>query len=319
MAVPTNAQQTFQQIGIREDLHDVITNLAPTETPFFSMIRKGKAKNRSPEWLEDTLATVDPTNANVEGDDAANDAALAPTRMKNYVQLFDKVVQVSSTAQVVDTAGRTNELNYQLAKRGKEIKRDMEARFCGNYASVAGNASTAGQCAGFEAFITTNDSRGVAGADGGYNSGTGLTAAATDGTQRAFTESLLKGVIRTAWAAGGEPDTIILGPTNKQNFSAFAGVATQYRENSGTGMATITASAGIYVSDFGQFKAVPSRFSRDRSALVVQPDVWSVLWLQPVQRTALAKTGHSDRSMLFCEATLKCATEKANAIVADLT
>ena len=186
MAILSNTVQTFQMVGIREDLSDVITNIAPTETPFYSMCRKGKAKNRTPEWQRDTLRNPNPANAVVEGNDSPSAiAAGQPDRLKNIVQLFDETVIVSDTAQVVDAAGRSNELKYQVAKSGKALKRDIEMRIAGNYASVVGNTSTAGQCAGAEAWLTTNVSRGATGANGGYNSGTGLVAAATDGTARA--------------------------------------------------------------------------------------------------------------------------------------
>lgn len=332
MTVPTGTTQTFAMVGIREDLSDIITNIAPTETPFYSMIKKGKCSNRSPEWQKDSLAAPSPTNAVIEGDDPANDALTATSRLKNYVQLFDKVVQVSSTAQAVDTAGRGNELKYQMAKRGKELKRDIEMRITGNYASVAGAAGTAGECGGFESWITTNDSRGATGSDGGFNSGTGLTVIATDGTPRAFTETLLKAVIKSAWDAGGDPSVVMVSGAKKQTASGFAGIATQYRENSGIKQAVILGAAGVYVSDFGEHRIVPNRFigaaaARSptaglydgASALVIDPSKWELKFLQPIKQEPLAKTGHSDRRMLSCECTLVCYDEAANGIVADLS
>ena len=89
MAVPTNTVQTFAGVGIREDLSDAIANIAPTETPFYSMARKGTAKNRSPEWLRDTLRAPNPSNVTVEGDDATGSTTQQPDRLKNYVQLFN--------------------------------------------------------------------------------------------------------------------------------------------------------------------------------------------------------------------------------------
>ncbi len=331
MTVPTNTVQTFAMVGIREDLSDVITNIAPMEVPIYSMAKKGTAKNRTPEWEEDTLAAPDPTNKTIEGDDASNDTTAQPTRPKNVVQLFDKVVQVSSTAQAVETAGRDNELKYQMAKKGKELKRDIEARIAGNYASVLGTASVAGETAGIEAFITTNVSRGATGANGGFNSGTGLIAAATDGTLRVATEALLKDVIASAWINGGDPSIILVGPKMKQKFSGFTGIATQYRENSGQKRATILGAADVYVSDFGEHRIVPSRFNcygtgrtrdatdvNDRTALVLDPSTWSLKYLQPLKQEPLAKTGHSDRRMLSTELTLVCSTEKANGVLADI-
>lgn len=330
MAVAANTVQTFAMVGIREDLSDVITMTDPTEVPFYSGISKKGAKNRTPEWQIDTLAAVNPDNKNVEGDAATNDAGTQPARIKNVVQLFDKVVEVSSTAQAVEAAGRADELAYQVVKRGKELKRDFEARFTGNFASVLGGAATAGECAGVEAYLTSNVSRGAGGANGGYNSGTGLIAAATDGTLREATETLLKGVIQSAWQNGGDPGTIMVNGEMKQKFSGFAGIATQYRDNPGTKAAVIIAAADVYKSDFGLHSIVPNRFmsrgtgrattaaGTNRTALILDMKSWAARFLQPMKTVPLAKNGHSDRKMLYAEVTLECDDERKNGVLADI-
>ena len=310
----------------------VISNISPMDTTFYSTVRKGKCKNRNPEWQKDSLANPDPTNANVEGDDVTADTSQQPTRLKNYVQLFDKVVSVSSTAQAVEAAGREDELKYQVAKRGKEIKRDMEQRFLGNYASVAGAAAVAGQCAGVEAWLTTNVDRGATGANGGFNTGTGLVAAATDGTARAFTETLLKAVLRRIWDAGGDPSIVLLSGTKKQTASTFTGIATQFRDNVQAKPVSILGAAAVYVSDFGELKLVANRYvgaSATRTptnglypgqtALILDTTKWGIEFLQPFKTEQLAKTGHNDKKLLSAEVTLKCWDEAANGAVADLS
>jgi hypothetical protein len=330
MPVPSNTVQTFAMVGIREDLSDVITLTDPTDTPFYSGIAKGSAKNRTPEWQVDTLAAPDPANAAIEGDDPSNDVRTQPVRIRNVVQLFDKIIQVSSTARAVETAGRADELAYQVVKSGKELKRDMEARFTGNFASVLGAAGTAGQAAGAEAYLTTNVSRGATGANGGYNSGTGLIAAATDGTQRTSTEALLKTVIQATWTSGGNPAHIMVNGVQKQTYSGFPGIATQFNALNQSGKNTIVGGIDVYKSDFGIHTIVPNRFmgygtgrtrnttNANRTALVLDMSSWSVNFLQPMKTVDLAKTGHSDRKMIFAEATLECSDEKKNGIVADL-
>ena len=319
MSLPTNTVQTFAMVGIREELTDVITNISPMDVPFYSMCRKGKTKSRNPEWIKDVLASADADNAVVEGYDVTADAGVQPTRLKNYVQLMDKVVSVSTTGQAVESAGRANELKYQVAKKGKELKRDIEARVTGNKASVVGNASTAGKCAGIEAWIETNVSIAGDGAVGGFDTGTGLVDAATDGTQRAFTEAMIKEVVRECWSGGGEPDIIMVGPFNKQVASGFAGIATQYKENSGMRRATILGAADVYVSDFGEHRIVPNRFSRDRTAIALDKDALEIKFLQPFSTTPLAKTGHNDKRLLACEFTLCVKDEAMLGKVADLT
>jgi len=320
MAVPANTVQTFAMRGIREDLSDAISNIDPTETPLYTRIKKGKCDNRTPEWQIDTRRAANPNNATIEGDDADNNAVTATTRLRNVVQLFDGVVQVSSTALAVKTAGRANEMDYQIAKEGEALKRDIDTRISGNYASVLGAAGAAGQMAGFEAWITSNDNRAAGGSEGGYNTGTGLVAAATDAsTPRALTEIIFKAWIRTCWTNGAKIPLIVAGASNKQVISGFAGIAQNTNEVKGSDMVTIVGAADVYVSDYGRHTIVASRNSRDRSVLGVDPAFWEIAFLQPFKREELAKTGHSEREMISCECTLLSKNEKANGAIADLT
>lgn len=316
MTVPTGTTQTYQQIGRREDLSDVIYDISPTEVPFMSSIGRTSTDATYTEWQTDTLAAADGDNAVIEGDDATNDTATATVRLGNYTQLMDKVVQVASSARAVKTAGRKDEFSYQLAKRAKELKRDMETRLTGNYASVAGAAGTARKAAGFEAWIQTNDSRGVGGANTAFTGG--IQAAATDGTQRAFTETLLQDVLQLCWENGGSPSLVMVGGFNKKTASGFDGIATQYNDAANK-KPKIVASADVFVSDFGTVNIVANRFSRSRSALVIDPEFWDVAYLQPFKTEDLAKTGHSDRKMLSVEFTLRSLNEKSSGCVADLT
>ncbi len=316
MSVPSGTTQTYQAIGRREDLTDVIHDVTPTDTPFMSAIGKGSASNTYHEWQTDALAAADGTNKVIEGDDPGNDTMTATVRLGNYTQLMDKVIQVSSSQRASNNAGRGDELSYQLSKRSKEIKRDMEARLTGNYASAAGNASTARECAGFEAWIQTNDDRGASGGNTAFTGG--IQAAATDGTQRAFTEDLLKNVLQLCWENGGDPTMVMVGAFNKKAMSAFTGIADAVRDT-GNKRATIVGAADVYVSDFGQLNIVANRFSRTRSALVVDPSMWKLCYYQRFKTEDLAKTGHSDRKMLSAEFTLEACNEKSSGCIADLT
>jgi hypothetical protein len=315
MTVPTGTTQTYGVVGRREDLTDVIHDVTPTDTPFLTAIEKGSADNTFHEWQTDALAAADGTNKVIEGDDPANDAITATVRLGNYTQLMDKVVQVSSSQRAATNAGRGEELSYQVMKRSKELKRDMEARLTGNYASVAGNSGTARECAGFEAWIQTNYDRGAGGSSTAFSGG--IQAAATDGTQRAYTETLLKNALQLAWTNGGDPTMIMVGAWNKKINSGFSGIADQIRDT-GNKRATIVGAADVYVSDFGQLDIRANRFSRSRSSLIVQPDMWKLCYYQRFNTTDLAKTGHSDRKMLAVEFTLESCNEKSSGVVADL-
>lgn len=316
MAVPSGTYQTYTAIGRREDLTDVIHDISPTKTPFMTNIGRGKAEQKFHEWQTDELAAADGANKVIEGDDVANDTATPTVRLGNYTQLMDKVIGVASSNRVGSKAGRADELSYQRTKRIKELKRDMEARLTGNYASAAGAAGTARECAGFEAWIQTNASRGAGGASTAFAAN--IQAAATDGTQRAFTETQLKEVLREAADSGGEPSMVLMGGFNKQAASAFAGIADQ-RRDTGNKRAVIVGAADVYLSDFGEINMVYSQFSRSRSALVVDPDMWKLCFYQPFKVEDLAKTGHADRQLLSVEFTLESCNEKSSGIVADLS
>lgn len=316
MTVPTGTTQTYGVVGRREDLTDDIHDLSPTDTPFMTAIKKGKATNTYHEWQTDELAAASGTNAVIEGDDPDNETITATVRLGNYTQLSDKVVQIASSQRAANNAGRGDELSYQLMKRSKELKRDMETTLTGNYASVAGGAGTARKSAGFEAWIQTNDSRGSGGSNTAFSAG--IQAAATDGTQRAFIESYLQDVLDSCYTNGGEPDRILVGPFNKRQMSSFSGVADAVRDT-GSKRATIIGAADVYVGDYHTLDITPSRFSRTRSALVVDPSMWKLCYYQPFKQEELAKTGHSDRRMLSVEYTLECCNEKSSGVIADLT
>lgn len=314
MAQPANTFSAYDAIGIREDLSDLIHNIAPTATPFYMMAKKSKATNTYHEWQTDDLAAANASNAVIEGDDAATDASTPTARLGNYTQISRKVPRVTGTVDVVNKAGRGKEFAYQVAKRTKEIKRDIESALLANNARAAGNDSTARELAGVPAWIATNTSAGSGGAD---PTGDG-TDARTDGTQRAFTEAMLKGVLQACWDAGGEPDCLMVGGFNKQVVSGFTGRSA----NGADVMAkegAVYASVDVYHHDFGDVKIVPNRFQRGRDALVLQKDMWSVATLRPLKQEMLAKTGDSMRSQILVEYTLEACNEKSSGIVADLT
>lgn len=326
---------TYGQVGVREDLSDAIYNIAPTETPYTSTVQKGKkASNRVIEWQTDTLATDDGSIAVIEGADATNRTFTATVRLKNHCQIMDRAIIISTTADSVTAAGRAEETGYQVMKRTKELKRHMENRLCGNWASDDGSAATARQCAGFAAWITTNDRRGQAGAtkgtQGGYNSGTGVVAAATDGTNsslRTFTETLLKAAIKACWDEGGEDSIMLMNSGIKQDLSAFQGVATKYNIVDGKVSSNmVVAAVDLYASDFGVKKAVPSRFvggraagvNRDHEVMGIDPKLWSIHNLQPFKVESLAKVGHAERKLLSMEFTQAARNERGNWIITEL-
>lgn len=309
MAIVANTFLTFSAIGNREDLADVIYNISPVDTPFMAAIGKSKASAVLHEWQTDALAAA-AANAQLEGDEVAFAAVTPTVRLGNRCQISRKEAIVSGTQDTaVDKAGRAREMTYQLMKRSKELRRDMETVLTQNQAPVTGNSTTARQLRPLCGWYATNDSRGAGGADGT------TSAAATDGTQRALTEALLKGVLQLCWTAGGDPNLVMVGPFNKTVISGFTGNVTKYQDTSNQ---KLSANIDVYRSDFGTHRIVANRFSRDRDAHVLDTSMWALATLRSPKTTDLAKTGDAEKAMVITEYTLEARNEAASGIVADL-
>ena len=317
MAIVTNTFTTFDAKGIREDLSNIITNIAPEETPYMSNIGRESISNSLFEWQTDTLASA-AANKQLEGDDVTSfDSVTATVRLQNYAQISRKTIVLSATEETVNKAGRRSELAYQIAKRSAELKRDQEFTMLNGAVAAAGNTTTARGTASLQAFIKTNYDMQTNGANPSYT--TVPTGARSDGNVRTFTETILKNVIQQVWTAGGTPKILMTGPVNKQRVSGFAGIASaRYNLNGGDRPATIIGAADIYVSDFGQVQVVPNRFQRERDAFVIDPDYAKVTTLRPYQQIELAKTGDAEKRMLIVEWGHKVLAENAHGIAADL-
>ena len=311
--------QTYTAIGQREDLSDVIYSISPTDVPFMSSIGKTKATAVLHEWQTDSLAAATLTNYAVEGD-TASDATMSPTtRVGNRTQIAQKTVKISGTLQSVDKAGRKSEKAYQLAKASAEIKRDMETTLLSNQIAANGDSSTARKLGGLQAWLATNGDFGTGGSAGASG-----TTARTNGTNRTFTEDLLKTVIKEVYASGGNPKVLMVNPAHKQLVSAFAGIAAQRFMAPANAPTTIVAAADVYLSDFGTVSVVPNRFmtstnSCDETAFVLDPDMAAVAYLRPFQTNELAVTGDNESTQLLAEYTLEVKNEAAHGIIADLT
>lgn len=314
MTLATSAFTTFSAVGNREDLSDKIWRIDPTETPFYSGVEREKASAVNHEWQTQALAAAIDSNFQLEGDDnVAANAATATVRLGNICQIATKIPRVTGTQRVVDSAGREDEMDYQVMLKGLELKRDVETSLLMNQAKVSGNATTPRKLASVLSWIKNNVSQ----------AGTSPTAAdgtdvRTDGTQRAFTEAQLKDVLSKCWTAGGRPDTIMSGAFNKQVFSTFVGRGTPTQDQA---TKKITAAADVYESDFGKLKTVPNRFMRVRDVLVLQMDMWATAALpgRNFITFPLAKTGDTDRKQILVEHTLVSRNEKASGGVFDLT
>jgi hypothetical protein len=192
----------------------------------------------------------------------------------------------------------------------------MEARFIGNYASRNESGSDARLSAGALAWLETNNSRGSGGSDGGFSGG--IVAAATNGTQRTFTEALVKTVLASAFNEGGMPTIAMMGATHKQQFSAFTGIA-DIRVSPNGRQAQIMAGADVYKSDFGDIQIKGHPYGLTRDALIYDPEYFKVLYLDGFKTKEIGMNSDSDQFLMTAEATLQCSNQRAHAAVNDLT
>jgi hypothetical protein len=290
--------KTYDLVGKREDVEDIIYDISPTETPFLSSIGSSKAKATVHQWQQDELAAV-AANAVVEGA-AAGTASQEDTTIKTAnTQIFKKVVEVSGTSQAIGLYGRADELARLVAKKGKELKRDIEHAMVGaGQAGTAGNGSTARQ-------LTSAQNQIAAGVTN------------TSGSNRAFTETILLDVMQKVFTAGGNPNQLQVTPSHSLIVAGFAASSGRTRDF-GTQKKVVNA-VDLYVSPFGEVAVVPNRFLQANSALVLDTEYWSRAVLRPMQTVVLAKDGDSDKRMMLTELTLVCENDKASGLANFLT
>lgn len=313
MAQPSNTFSSYDAKGNREDLSDIIYDISPTETPILSALPRVSAKATNHEWQTDSLAAASGANAVIEGDDATTDASTATTRLGNQCQILDKVARVTGTQQAVDKAGRDNEMAYQMEKRMKEIKRDLETSLALNQAKVAGNDTLARRLGGLQSWIATNAN--IA-SDATAATGDGSDAH-TDGTARALQESFFEDALGQAWDSGGMPSIGVLNKFQKQKVANFSGNATR---NVNAQDKKLVNTVDIYVDPLGsEISIVPDRFVPADVVYFLDPDYAALAVLRDFASYDLAKTGDTERKQIIFEGTLEVRNEAAHAGIYDLT
>lgn len=318
---------TYDLKGLAEDVENIIYDISPMDTVMFNTAKKKKATAVRHDWQVDSLASPVNTNYHLEGADATYGSVPPTTVLSNYCQISRKTLMVSKTADAVRKYGRAEEFAYQLAKRGKELKRDIETRILQNGQSSAGTSTTAARAAaGFEAqcyenyVLPTTSNTGTTSAFTG-----GLFLAPTDGTASGagstLTEAYLKSALQAAWEEGGDPSLILAPAFQKAIMAGFSG-ATAFSGNQVTvsknAQGVVMGAVDLYRSDFGLHTIKLSRYMRTRNVFCIDPDYISLAWLRPIKYEELAKTGDATKGMLIGEWTFCLDNPKAHAKVVDL-
>lgn len=325
MAQVSGTTDTYDLIGIAEDVEDAISNISPTDTPLYTMASKKKATNTFHQWQTDSLAAA-AANRQIEGDDASYTTATPTTMLGNYTQIVRKTVIVSETADVVKKYGRSKELARLVTKYGKEWKRDVEYALVRNQASSAGGSSTARSSAGLESMIAGNrilPTTSTAGTTPGYSGG--VWAAPTDGTATGagstLSETYLQQGIEASWTDGGDPSVLMCGMYQKRAVATFGGASKYagfYNPKQGLSQGAVIGGVDVYISDVGEHKIVLNRYMRTSNVFGLDPEYVSVATLRGASLTDLAKTGDAEKKMLIGELCLVVNNPDAHFKIQDL-
>lgn len=178
---------------VREDLYKKVFMLhSMADTPFLNLVRSDSCNSDKTEWTFDDVRAAVTNNAAVAGSNPSSYKAATGSRVANRAQIFRGAISVSSTARATANAGNVDQLMYETDKELKGLREDLEATALTAQATVVGdNNATAQKTGGFSAWVVTNDSFGVGGASGGYNTSTHVVDAPTRGVGRALSWALV--------------------------------------------------------------------------------------------------------------------------------
>lgn len=293
---------TYQQVGIKEDISDIITNISPRKTPFQDGIGSEKCWNTTVQWQEDSLRSA-ADNFQVEGADPTDVAVAATTMRSNYTQILWESVKVSGSADAVSTYGRAKEMAYQLAKSAAAVKRDFERHLVGvDTSATAGTSGSAGRkFASYSRLLTV--------ANNVVYPGTGVN----------YDESFLLTALQNCYTNGAEPDTVMVTPTHATDTAAFAKAAGRFRTivDQNAKASQLVNTVDLYVSPFGEVRIKINRFQKSTWTLVFDSSMWAKFILRPWTREVLAKTGDATHNMIVGEFSLKHKNFLASSLIVD--
>ena len=295
-------------VSNREDLTDVLTILAPEETPVLSLANKSKATATFNEWTVDTLAAPSATGIQ-EGADISSftDKFTGRARLGNYIQLFRRDFMVSQLQQAVESVGPAK-LAEAEAKGVREIKRDMEKVLCGDQDRSVEDGSSARYVSRGLGLWTSN----TPGADVPSGFRTPTASIHVSGT---FTENAFNGLISSIFTQTGTVDklSLVAGTTLRRTVSGFARSDNNSNENvyHVNQMATdkeITLSVNTYDSDFGIITVIngnPACLPDASRGYIINPDYLGVAELMSLGSTRVPDQGGGQRGFVDAAAGLQ--------------
>ena len=292
--------KTYDSVGAKEDVSDVISMLTPHKVPFSSSIGQDTVKQKVYQWQEDELEPGK-DNAQVEGFDATEEDCTTTEMLQNTTQIMSRTIKLSGSLQATDHYGRANELARQLVKKGKSLRLDLERAYVGvDQAMVLGSDTVARRTASVSQLIHADnkiEANGVA-----------------------LNETLVRSAIRRAFDAGSDgAETFMVKPTDAELVSEFAGTAERVRDVNAA-PTKIVVKVDIYTTALGTLRVTINREIKPEFAVLYDPSMWrrSVLRGRGWFRETLAKTGDNTKIMLAGEYGLKHDNRKGAVLITEL-
>jgi hypothetical protein len=337
---PAPSATTVQgsSVSNREDLLDVLTILAPEETPILSSAQKQKANSTFVEWTVDNLAA--PSTAGVaEGADVTQftDKFASRARLGNFVQKFRRDYLVSDLQEAVDSVGPAKVAQAE-AKAIRELKRDIEATLSSNNdrASEDG-AGQAYKLRGLHSWIGGTQSD----IPSDYQTGDDAVLTNTEAASDPLTETRFNKMITEIFKKTGNVNnlTLFAGTGLRRHISDFARFGSAGSEgttNDGTrrvqldnGEASIKLGVDLYQSDHGIVSIVNANpdcttaaitgEDENNSGLLLNPEYYGVSELIPMGSTRLPNLGGGERGFVDCALTLLMMHPQAHGRIGDIT
>jgi hypothetical protein len=324
---------TGSGVSNREDLTDVLTILAPEETPILSSANKQRASATNVEWTVDSLAA--PQTAGIsEGADvtAFTDQFAGRARLGNRVQKFRRDYMVSDMQEAVDSVGPAK-IAQAEAKAIRELKRDIEATIAGTQDSATENgAGVANALRGLGDWL---DSAGPADVPAAFRTPADSIYTAAEANASPFSESDLNSIISSIFRVTGSASNLMLVADTglRQVIADFARVSAgatenirsvNYDGNSGS----IKLSVDLYESDHGVVSIVNQNpdcapnfggNTATGSGYIVNPEYYGIHELIPMGSTRLPNLGGGERGFVDCALTLGVYHPGAHGVIQDVT
>jgi Family of unknown function (DUF5309) len=310
MAKVTNAFETRDAIGNREDLSDAIYNIDPTDTPFMNSVGRRSVSNVVFDWQTEALASP-AANAIEEGFALARAATTATVRLSNSCQISYKDATVTGSQENANAAGRKSEMAHQMAKRSKELKNDVEYVAVSEQPRDLGSDDGIRRTRAFGHWLTVTRRGSAVGANP-----VSETAASTGGTDETLTETLFKGVHKLSYDAGASPTILLTNSTQKVIIDGFVGRANS-RQN--VGADRVEASVAFYASDFGNLRVMLDRKLTQQIIYGVDPEMTRIAFYRNFMQKPIAATGDAETRMILAEWGVQVDNPKAHFGMFDLT